>query len=81
MANIYTYLVNQKFTLAKYALSNSTIHPHVSVALASVITMLYRNTDKMQQILKLLMLNHVLLSSSAPYGHTMSDCVVVVKKR
>lgn len=37
----------QKFTLAKNGLSYITNHPHVSVALAAIIRVLYKNADKM----------------------------------
>jgi hypothetical protein len=45
LGDVYTYVVNQQCTLIKYALSYIYIYLQVLVAFATIIRVLYKNTD------------------------------------
>jgi len=74
LRDVYNYVVNQQCTLIKYALSYIYIYLQVLVAFATVIRVLYKNTDNVQQCPKLYKYNHLLLQRMSQVLRLVIKC-------
>ena len=79
----YIYVTNEQIHIDKICLSYISTYQQVSVASATIIGVSYRNTNNIQTVAQNVQLKPAQRSVnilSAPYGHKMSNYVIVTNR-